>query len=172
MLWSQEYRHRLFQQRQHFYYDFPGRYTGMQIESNKQWLLLRHHSDILNLLQPLNLHVEIHNPMITLRATSSLEHHRAAGSTETRNVAQFLPYLAVALLCVSPEESFPLPMPNDEACGRVFVRRCPAILDIDSGKSMVARMITVECLIVVQQITLGDLGGHISRLSIEANTWI
>ena len=119
----------------------PNRHPGCSSTGN--------HADVLLLLQPLDLQADAHHPMVSLGAAPGFENHRAAGSAQTRHVAEALLGLALALLGVGSEEGLFAAVPDDKASGRVFVDGCPVVFEIDSGKRMMAGMITVEGLVVV-----------------------
>ena len=48
-------------------------------------------------------------------------------------------------------------MPDDKACGRVFVNGGPVIIPVNSRESMVSGVVAVEGLVVVKEIAFGEL---------------
>ena len=101
--------------------------------------------------------------MIPLRATPRSKHDTASRRPQLPNALNLCSFPLVdadfaagVSSALAAEPALLLPAPHHERRHDVLVGAGPAVLEVDLGQGMVARLVGVEGLVLVQQVIFGE----------------
>jgi hypothetical protein len=129
------------------------------MEKEDNWniqLRFRNNSNVLSLLQPIDLHPDTHHPMVPLGSAPSFENDGSPRYAKFRQVLQPLSLAPAFLFLIGAKPISPQPMPDDKASHRIFISGSPSIFKIQTGQGVVAGMIAVKGLVLIEEVAIGE----------------